>query len=54
MELIESKLRSNGEWRDDERLVVFTEYKTTLDYLTHRLRENSMMTEFSSFMVGWT
>ena len=39
MELIESKLRSNGEWRDDERLVVFTEYKTTLDYLTRRLRE---------------
>ena len=26
-------------WRDDERLVVFTEYKTTLDYLARRLRE---------------
>ena len=37
--LIETRLRSNGEWRDDERLVVFTEYKTTLDYLTRRLRE---------------
>ena len=24
---------ADGAWRDDERLVVFTEYKTTLDYL---------------------
>ena len=36
--LIEKLLRSEGEWRDDERLVVFTEYKTTLDYLVRRLR----------------
>jgi len=28
-----------GAWRDDERLVVFTEYKTTLDYVARRLRE---------------
>jgi len=35
--LIEEKLRSGGAWRDDERLVVFTEYKTTLDYLVRRL-----------------
>ncbi len=27
-------------FRDDERLVVFTEYKTTLDYLARRLREH--------------
>ncbi len=26
-------------FRPDERLIVFTEYKTTLDYLTRRLRE---------------
>jgi hypothetical protein len=32
-------LRNNGQWRDDERLVVFTEYKTTLDYLVRRLRK---------------
>ena len=37
--LIEKLLRSNGSWRDDERLVVFTEYKTTLDYLVRRLRD---------------
>jgi hypothetical protein len=35
--LIERLLRLNGKWRDDERLVVFTEYKTTLDYLLRRL-----------------
>jgi len=37
--LIEKLLRSGGVWRDDERLVVFTEYKTTLDYLARRLRD---------------
>ena len=37
--LIEERLRENGEFRNDERLIVFTEYKTTLDHLTRRLRE---------------
>ena len=37
--LIERLLITSGEFRDDERLIVFTEYKTTLDYLTRRLRE---------------
>ena len=37
--LIEELLMPDGEWSDDERLVVFTEYKTTLDYLARRLRE---------------
>ena len=36
--MIERLLRQNGTWLDDERLVVFTEYKTTLDYLLRRLR----------------
>jgi hypothetical protein len=35
--LVERLLRAGGKWRDDERLVVFTEYKTTLDYLFRRL-----------------
>jgi len=38
--LIERLLRQNDQWRDDERLVVFTEYKTTLDYLVRRLSAN--------------
>ena len=38
--LIQKLLRTDGRWRDDERLVVFTEYKTTLDYLARRLRES--------------
>ena len=36
--LVEDLLRENGDWRDDERLIVFTEYKTTLDYIVRRLR----------------
>jgi len=38
-DLIERHVRANGGFRDDERLVVFTEYKTTLDYLHRRLSE---------------
>ncbi len=30
--------RKGGAWRDDERIVIFTEYKTTLDSLEARLR----------------
>lgn len=39
IQLIEQLVRKSGAWRDDERLLVFTEYKTTLDYLTRRLRQ---------------
>ena len=39
VELIKDLLRSDGDFRPDERLIVFTEYKTTLDYLARRLRE---------------
>jgi len=38
VKLIDSKLRKEKSWRDDERLIVFTEYKTTLDDLERRLR----------------
>jgi hypothetical protein len=34
---IDEKLRNGNAWRNDERLIVFTEYKTTLDYLYRRL-----------------
>ena len=37
--LIDKLLRLKNDWRNDERIVVFTEYKTTLDYLVRRLRE---------------
>ena len=39
VQLIRILLRDSDRWRDDERLVVFTEYKTTLDYLVRRLRD---------------
>jgi len=37
--LIEELLQKDGQWKPDERLIVFTEYKTTLDYLLRRLRQ---------------
>lgn len=50
IEMIEELLRDGGRFRDDERLIVFTEYKTTLDYLAARLRnryrENRVLTLF--------
>lgn len=39
IKLIDTVLRSDRAWRNDERLVIFTEYKTTLDYLIRRLRK---------------
>ncbi|MFN6314425.1 MAG: SNF2-related protein, partial [Planctomyces sp.] len=48
--LIEQHLRTKSAWRDDERLVIFTEYKTTLDYLvrrlTHRFSADRILTLF--------
>lgn len=35
---IDEHLRENKEWRDDERLILFTEYKDTLAYILWRLR----------------
>jgi len=37
--LIEELVRDGDSWKHDERLIVFTEYKTTLDYLVRRLHE---------------
>lgn len=36
-ELIGKELRNAEQWKSDERLIIFTEYKTTLDYLVNRL-----------------
>lgn len=38
-DLIDRRLRDGPTWLDSERLIVFTEYKTTLDYLEARLTE---------------
>lgn len=38
VQLISDRLRAGKTWRTDERLIVFTEYKTTLDYLARRLQ----------------
>lgn len=39
VDLVEDRLRESGSWKVDERLILFTEYKTTLDYLNQRLQE---------------
>jgi len=52
VDLIERLLRSGGAWRNDERLVVFTEYKTTLDYLTRRLRARFEPERFLTLFGG--
>ena len=36
-DLVKLRLRNAEAWNRDERLIVFTEYKTTLDYVVHRL-----------------
>ena len=50
--LIEEHLRDGTSWRNNERLIVFTEYKTTLDYLIRRLGEryedNRLLTLFGT------
>jgi len=38
VKLIDKHLRRDRQWLDDERLVIFTEYKTSLDYLERRLK----------------
>jgi len=38
MAIIKEYMMDGNRLRDDERLVIFTEYKTTLDYLERRLR----------------
>ncbi|MCC6316621.1 MAG: DNA helicase [Gemmatimonadaceae bacterium] len=37
--LVRHRLRQGSKWHPDERLIVFTEYKTTLDTLLRRLRQ---------------
>lgn len=36
--LLDEQLRSGGEWRADERIVIFSEYLATLEYVSARLR----------------
>ena len=38
--LIDRLLLDGKKWKGDERLILFTEFKTTLDYLLRRLREH--------------
>ena len=37
--MVDDLVHKDGGWSSDERLVIFTEYKTTLDYVLRRLRD---------------
>ncbi|PSH04632.1 MAG: DNA helicase [Acidobacteria bacterium] len=38
LEVVTQHLRDGKDWKGDERLIIFTEYKTTLDYLFRRFK----------------
>ena len=38
LEVVTQNLRDGKQWKQDERLIIFTEYKTTLDYLFRRFK----------------
>ena len=38
LEVVTQHLRDGKQWKNDERLIIFTEYKTTLDYLFRRFK----------------
>ena len=38
LEVVTQHLRDGKQWKHDERLIIFTEYKTTLDYLFLRFK----------------
>jgi superfamily II DNA or RNA helicase len=38
VEVVTQHLREGRQWKNDERLIIFTEYKTTLDYLFRRFK----------------
>ena len=39
LEVVTQHLRDGKQWKEDERLIIFTEYKTTLDYLFRRFKD---------------
>lgn len=43
LDLIKAALRNGPNWQPGERLVIFTEYKTTLDYLERRLSSETFV-----------
>jgi len=49
--LIRKERRDSNNWRSDERLIIFTEYKTTLDYLHGRLQKEFSEDSFERVRV---
>ena len=49
---IDEKLIEKGKFRDDERLIIFTEYKDSQDYLLWRLRTRGLTEPAVMFVYG--
>lgn len=49
---ISDKMIANGRLRNDERLIIFTEYKDSQDYLLWRLRTNGLAEPSVMFVYG--
>jgi superfamily II DNA or RNA helicase len=47
MDVVTQHLRDGKQWKQDERLIIFTEYKTTLDYLFLRFK-SKFQTDYES------
>ncbi len=47
LEVVTRHLRDGKQWKQDERLIIFTEYKTTLDYLFRRFK-HEFQSDFNS------
>ena len=50
--VIEDRVLVNGVFSDDERIVIFTEYKTTLDYVASRLQQRYAETGRIGLLFG--
>lgn len=49
---IDDNLTEDGELRDDERLIIFTEYKHTLDYVMTRLQQRGIVSPQVEALFG--
>ena len=52
IELIEDKIIINGEFSKDERIIIFTEYKQTLNYIMEMLKRKGYITPYVDCLYG--
>lgn len=52
IELIEDKIMINGEFLKDERIIIFTEYKQTLNYIMEMLKRKGYIAPYVDCLYG--